>query len=199
MSSGHTVIGGKIDEEEKYIAPTVLVDVTPSDPVMQEEIFGPLLPIINVESTEEAIDFINCREKPLALYVFANDHKTVDKFVEETSSGAVCANDTMIYVSADHVPFGGVGHSGTGAYHGKTGFEEFSHKKPVYATKQMMESVNTLRYPPYNDTNVSRVVWLIGKSLKRSPSDILFIPCLLLGFLCSFVMKIIGLPRYFLS
>ncbi|XP_028399855.1 aldehyde dehydrogenase, dimeric NADP-preferring-like [Dendronephthya gigantea] len=199
MSSGRTVIGGNVVEEEKYIAPTVMVDVSQSDPIMQEEIFGPLLPVINVEDTDQAIDFINGREKPLALYVFAKDQQTMDKFVAETSSGGFCGNDTLIYFSAEHLPFGGVGHSGTGAYHGKIGFEEFSHKKAVYVTKQAMESVNTLRYPPYNDTNLKRIVWLLGKGLKRTPSDLWYIPCMLLGILFSFIMKIIGLPRYFLS
>ena len=199
MSGGDKVIGGEVDEDEKYIPPTVYANVSPSDPIMQEEIFGPLLPIINVETLEEAIEFVNDREKPLVLYVFAKDDKTVKRFVAETSSGTVSANDTLIFFSADHIPFGGVGHSGTGAYHGKTGFEEFSHKKPVFAAKQMLENINTLRYPPYNETNLSRVVWLIGKNFKRTPSDILYIPCLLLGLLFGFIMKIIGLPRYFLT
>ncbi|XP_028397604.1 aldehyde dehydrogenase, dimeric NADP-preferring-like [Dendronephthya gigantea] len=199
MESGEIAIGGETDEDDRYIAPTILVDVVPSDTIMQEEIFGPVLPIINVEDEDEAIAFVNSREKPLALYVFANDKKIIEKFIANTSSGGVCGNDTLLHASADHLPFGGVGHSGAGSYHGKAGFEEFSHKKPVFVTAQMLESLNSMRYPPYNDTSVNRMTWLLGKTLKKTPSGLLYIPSLVFGFLGNIAMKILGLPRYFLS
>lgn len=105
-------IGGQSDPHTLYIEPTVLVDVSPSDPVMQEEIFGPILPIVNVRNMEGAIDFINEREKPLALYVFTNDQKVKEAFLGRTSSGGVAINDTILQVAADGLLFGGVGNSG---------------------------------------------------------------------------------------
>ncbi|NWH80560.1 AL3B1 dehydrogenase, partial [Piaya cayana] len=109
LSSGTVAIGGQTDAETRYIAPTVLVDVQPSDPVMQEEIFGPILPIVTVASVDDAIAFINARERPLALYVFSSDHKVVNRVLERTSSGGFCANDTIMHMTLTSLPFGGVG------------------------------------------------------------------------------------------
>lgn len=132
LTSGKAVVGGERDIKERYVAPTILVDVSPTDPVMSEEIFGPILPVIVVKDVNEAIDFINSREKPLTLYVFSTAKGIIDRFLNETSSGSVCANDALVQFTVDSLPFGGVGNSGMGAYHGKTSFETFSHQKSGY-------------------------------------------------------------------
>ncbi|MEB3336243.1 MAG: aldehyde dehydrogenase, partial [Leptolyngbyaceae bacterium] len=131
LQSGEVVIGGQTNAADCYIAPTVLDRVTWSDPVMQSEIFGPILPVIEYEALEEAIALINARPKPLALYLFSNNpqhHKTV---LQSTSSGGVCINDTVLQVGVSGLPFGGVGDSGIGNYHGKASFDTFSHQKSV--------------------------------------------------------------------
>ena len=129
LGSGKIVFGGDKDKNERYISPTILTDVSPTDPVMCEEIFGPILPVIVVKDADQAIKFINSREKPLTLYVFSTIKDVIDKFLNETSSGSVCANDAMIHLVVDELPFGGVGNSGIGAYHGKTSFDTFTHQK----------------------------------------------------------------------
>ena len=111
--------GGQCDRNERYLDITLLTNVSTEDPIMKEEIFGPLLPIINVSSAEEAIQFINQREKPLSLYVFSEDPNIQQKFIDETSSGGLTINETLFQLSVDTLPFGGVGESGMGSYHGK--------------------------------------------------------------------------------
>ena len=114
--------GGKCDEKENYLDLTILTNVSTEDPVMKEEIFGPILPIVNVSSAQEAIDFINEREKPLALYLFSEDANVQKKFLNETSSGGLTINETIFQLAVDTLPFGGVGNSGMGQYHGKVCF-----------------------------------------------------------------------------
>jgi acyl-CoA reductase-like NAD-dependent aldehyde dehydrogenase len=111
--------GGNHDKSERFIDFTVLTGVSGEDGIMQEEIFGPLLPVVNVKSPEDAVTFINEREKPLALYVFTADSRVQKLFTERTSSGGLCINDCIMHVVVETLPFGGVGHSGMGAYHGK--------------------------------------------------------------------------------
>ncbi|MGY6501859.1 MAG: aldehyde dehydrogenase family protein [Acidimicrobiales bacterium] len=141
------VVGGEFDADTRYLAPTVLRDVDPDAPVMQEEIFGPILPVLTVRSTDEAIRFVNDRPKPLALYVFAEDDAVVDRVVERTSSGGVCANHTLVQLGVPDLPFGGVGDSGMGAYHGRVGFEAFSHQKSVL--RKATRPDPSVLYPPY--------------------------------------------------
>lgn len=129
-SSGKTYYGGVTDPEELYISPTILVDVDPEDAIMKEEIFGPILPVLTVKDADEALAFINARPKPLALYLFTDDDpKLVERFLRETSSGALCVNDVVLHCSLDSLPFGGVGQSGMGAYHGRYSYDTFSHDK----------------------------------------------------------------------
>uniref|UniRef100_A0A8C6WTK3 Aldehyde dehydrogenase n=1 Tax=Neogobius melanostomus TaxID=47308 RepID=A0A8C6WTK3_9GOBI len=154
-SKGTVVLGGESDEADKYIAPTVLVDVPEDDALMQEEIFGPILPILTVETLEEGINFINQRDKPLALYLFSD----VASVRAETSSGAFVSNDGIIYMTLPSLPFGGVGASGFGNYHGRWGFETFSHRRAVMLRGWALERLNAMRYPPYNDTNLSWLRW----------------------------------------
>lgn len=133
--------------------PTILRDVSPSDPVMQEEIFGPILPIITVKDAAEAIKFIKAKDKPLALYVFSTDKKIQNLFMKNTSSGNVLINDTMMHYTCETIPFGGVGNSGIGGYHGKFSFDTFSHMKGtvVKSLNTFGEMINKPRYMPYSE------------------------------------------------
>ncbi|MFJ8543388.1 aldehyde dehydrogenase family protein [Streptomyces sp. NPDC093586] len=131
LGSGRVVVGGGSDRAAKYIAPTVLADVAPESPVMGEEIFGPILPIVTVPGLDEAIDFVNDRDKPLALYVFTESPETRERFAAETSSGALGRGLPLAHLTVSDLPFGGVGESGMGNYHGRYSIETFSHRKAV--------------------------------------------------------------------
>ncbi len=148
-SDGRAVCGGTGDASSRYLAPTILRDVTPESAVMQEEIFGPILPVLSVASVREAVNFITERDKPLALYVFTSDRETARRVLEETSSGGACVNDAITHLSVLDLPFGGVGESGMGAYHGRASFETFSHRKSVLDKSSHLDL--PLRYPPYDD------------------------------------------------
>jgi aldehyde dehydrogenase (NAD+) len=145
------VIGGERDPGDRYVAPTVLDGVRDEAPLMAEEIFGPLLPVIKVRSLDEAIERVNGGDKPLALYAFGSKDAT-DRVVERTSSGGVGVNCTLMQLSVPALPFGGVGESGMGSYHGRRSFDTFSHVKPVYARPPSPDPA--LAYPPY--TRVKR-------------------------------------------
>lgn len=147
MADAEIVCGGQHDRTERFIAPTVLRGVGENHPIMQEEIFGPLLPILTYESFDEAISFIKKRNKPLALYLFTQDKNNEKKVLESISFGGGCINDTVIHLANSELPFGGVGPSGMGAYHGKLSFETFSHKKAVFKQTTMVDV--PVRYPPY--------------------------------------------------
>jgi aldehyde dehydrogenase (NAD+) len=147
LTSGRVATGGTVDPDERYIAPTVLTGVTRDDPVMQEEIFGPILPVIAVDSVAEATEFVTSGEKPLALYVFSEEDDEVDRVLSATSSGGVCVNGTVLQLSNPALPFGGVGESGMGAYHGEAGFLTFSHEKAVFERSTRLDP--PILYPPY--------------------------------------------------
>ncbi|CAM5235123.1 aldehyde dehydrogenase family protein [Streptomyces xanthochromogenes] len=131
LDSGRTVTGGHTDRATKYIAPTVLADVDPKAPVMQEEIFGPILPVVTVADLDEAIAFINDRDKPLALYAFTESDHTRERLAAETSSGGLGFGLPLAHLTVSDLPFGGVGESGMGSYHGRYSIETFSHRKAV--------------------------------------------------------------------
>lgn len=131
IDSSKVVYGGKIDENTLKIEPTVLSGVTPGDAVMQEEIFGPILPIIEYDNLEDAVRYIRSNPHPLALYVFTENAKIANYVIEQIQFGGGCINDTVIQLATSEMGFGGVGDSGMGAYHGKAGFEAFSHKKSI--------------------------------------------------------------------
>ncbi|MCW6036483.1 aldehyde dehydrogenase [Spirulina subsalsa FACHB-351] len=141
------IYGGESEPETRYIAPTLLDGVTWEDEVMADEIFGPILPILEYESLENAIAQINQRPKPLALYLFTTNKKTEQQVLTQTSSGGVCINDTIMHIASPQMPFGGVGDSGMGAYHGKATFDTFSHYKSVLTRSFLFDL--KLRYPPY--------------------------------------------------
>ena len=145
--AGTVAAGGRVDPADRYVAPTIIVEPSPDSPVMQEEIFGPILPVLGVADTAAAKAFVTARAKPLALYVFAGEDAVIDDVVGGTSSGGVCVNQTLMHLLPPDLPFGGVGDSGIGAYHGRTGFEVFSHRKSVLRkpTKPDLK----LLYPPY--------------------------------------------------
>lgn len=131
LDSGEVAFGGSVDPDDRFISPTVLTGVSLDDPVMQEEIFGPVLPVVTVADRDEAIDIINQRDKPLALYVFTEDAEAQNAFTSRTSSGGLVFNAVILHLVAGGLPFGGVGASGMGAYHGEHGFRTFSHEKSV--------------------------------------------------------------------
>ncbi len=145
--SGKIIFGGQTDEDDLYIAPTLLDDVAKDDPVMQEEIFGPLLPILTYTRLEDAIKFVNERPKPLALYMFSKSQKNIDKVMDETSSGGVTINDTVMHFANPNLPFGGVGASGIGAYHGRASYDTFSHQKGILHKSFLVDAA--VRYAPY--------------------------------------------------
>jgi len=164
-SSGQIVIGGEHDEQKCYIAPTVIDNVKPSDPIMQEEIFGPLLPLISCNDFDSAVNFINEREKPLSAYCFTGSQKISDKFIAQTSSGGVCINDVMMHFTEPSLPFGGIGQSGMGAYHGKLTFDAFVHHKAVYEQKTPMLLLS-MREAPISDGKISLLGALLDPSLE---------------------------------
>ena len=146
LKDGRVVAGGEHIREERYIAPTLLSEVSPSAPVMQEEIFGPVLPMITFDEREEIVRFITEREKPLALYYFGKEEKGW-KMLRRTSSGGACINDTIMHIANEGLPFGGVGNSGMGAYHGKLSYDAFSHYRAVVVTPTWLDL--PFRYMPY--------------------------------------------------
>jgi aldehyde dehydrogenase (NAD+) len=147
--SGEIVTGGTGIPEEKYIAPTILTNVPSDAPVMESEIFGPILPVLKVQDIDHAIAIVNSRPKPLALYVFTADSAVQAKVLARTTSGGVTVNHTLIHLVNHSLPFGGVGPSGMGAYHGRATFETFSHKKSVLVKRTWLDP--WFFYPPYNE------------------------------------------------
>ncbi|BAZ30055.1 aldehyde dehydrogenase [Cylindrospermum sp. NIES-4074] len=147
LKNGKILIGGETNQTELYIAPTLIDGVSLADPVMQEEIFGPILPIIEYNDITEAIALINSQPKPLALYFFSQNKNLQQRVLQETSSGGVCINETVLQFNVASLPFGGVGNSGIGSYHGKASFDTFSHYKSVLQNSFWLDI--KLRYPPY--------------------------------------------------
>uniref|UniRef100_A0A8D8K480 Aldehyde dehydrogenase family 3 member B1 n=3 Tax=Culex pipiens TaxID=7175 RepID=A0A8D8K480_CULPI len=179
IKGANVAIGGDTDSQEKYIAPTILVDVSSSDPIMQDEIFGPILPIVNVENAYDAIRFINARSPALVMYIFTQDKKLQDLFIHGTRSGSMCLNDTIMQYAVESLPFGGVGPSGMGAYHGKYSFDTFTHRKSCLAKDFNMigEKLASSRYPPYSDTKLSFLTTLLK---KRQGFSTKFLPYVLM-------------------
>ena len=145
LAEGTIRFGGRTDRAERYIEPTVLEGVSASDAVMQEEIFGPILPVVPFHEIDEAIDFATRREKPLALYYFGQKHRK--EVLHRTSSGGACRNDTIMHIANERLPFGGVGQSGMGRYHGRDSYLAFSHRRSVVSTTTRFDL--PLRYMPY--------------------------------------------------
>ncbi|MEP6646007.1 MAG: aldehyde dehydrogenase [Saprospiraceae bacterium] len=151
--------GGVSDLQDRYISPTILTGVNFDDPIMAEEIFGPILPVVSYSDLDTAIAEINAKPKPLSCYIFTDDNGTRDKLLNEISFGGGAVNDTMMQISNHHLPFGGVGDSGIGSYHGKNGFDTFSHHKGIIDKPFWFEP--NLKYPPYSKNKLSWLKWLM--------------------------------------
>src|SRR5215468_6376762 len=148
LGSGTVAVGGQTDPDDLYIAPTVLVDVSPDSPIMQDEVFGPILPVLEIDSVEAVIEWVNRRPRPLGLYVFAEDLDVAERILDATESGDAAINDCTIHPLVPELPFGGVGNSGMGKYHGRWGFEAFTNARGVmYHSPRIDPGV---RYPPYS-------------------------------------------------
>ncbi|MDM0470232.1 aldehyde dehydrogenase [Clostridium perfringens] len=143
------VFGGNYNRKTFQIEPTILKNITWDDPVMEREIFGPIFPILTFENLDEVIRVVNSKDKPLALYYFSEDKNKIEKVLNSTSSGGVTINDTLVHVSSSHLPFGGVGNSGMGEYHGKYSFDLFSNKKGVMNRKTFLDL--KIRYAPFQN------------------------------------------------
>lgn len=141
--------GGRVDVASRYVAPTIVLDPAPDSELMQEEIFGPVLPVITVDEMHEAIKFVADRPKPLALYLFSTSAALEEAVLTKLSAGSVCINDAVIFMVSPELPFGGIGNSGMGRYTGWYGFETFSHMKPVMKRSNRLDA--PMRYPPYNE------------------------------------------------
>jgi aldehyde dehydrogenase (NAD+) len=149
-NDGKVTVGGKCDASTLRIQPTVVLDPDLEGPLMKNEIFGPLLPVVTVKSLDEAIDFVNARPKPLSAYLFTKSRETRERVIKEVPAGGMLVNHLAFQVSTAKLPFGGVGASGMGAYHGKWGFDEFSHRKSVL-TKPTRPDLSKMLYPPYTE------------------------------------------------
>ena len=154
--------GGAIDREMRTISPTLLKDVSLDDAVMQEEIFGPILPLISYTLFDEVLHYIQDHEKPLSAYLFSNNKAEQHAWLNELSFGGGCINDAIMHITNPNLPFGGVGQSGTGSYHGKAGFETFSHLKSVFEKPRLFEV--PLKYPPYTTTKMGWIKRLLKLS-----------------------------------
>ncbi|KAH9048420.1 NAD-aldehyde dehydrogenase [Lactarius hengduanensis] len=149
-TEGQIVYGGSTNEETKFIEPTLVTGVNGDDSLMREEIFGPVLPIVGVDDVDEAIEFINARDHPLALYVFSTNSAFKSKVIENTQSGSAVMNDTIIQALAEGLPFGGIGTSGSGCNTGKFSFDTFTHLRSTLDNPGIMDYIMSFRYPPYN-------------------------------------------------
>lgn len=149
LGDGRIILGGKYDDERRFIEPTLIDQIDLSSPGMQEEIFGPILPIITYDKSDECIRIIRSLPKPLALYIFSEDKININKILRSCSFGGGCINDTILHLANPRLPFGGVGNSGMGSYHGKKSFETFTHYRSIL--KQSTKLDIPIRYMPYTD------------------------------------------------
>ena len=152
--------GGQTNAEKRFIAPTIMQNINFDDAVMQEEIFGPILPVISFDSIEEAIVKVKAQPKPLSLYIYTKSSEISDRLLNELSFGSGAINDSVMQLSNHHLPFGGVGNSGMGSYHGKTSFDNFSHFKSILHKPFWFES--SMKYAPYTDMKLKLVKWIMG-------------------------------------
>lgn len=153
LADGHAVTGGQADIDACYVAPTILTEVSADAPVMAEEIFGPILPVLPYETLETPLAAINARSPALALYAFTKDKVTADRIIASTRSGSATINDTVVFMANPNLPFGGVGASGMGAYHGRYSFETFSHRRAVLRRGFALDA--SIRYPPFSKAKLA--------------------------------------------
>lgn len=158
LDQGNIEIGGRTDAETRRIEPTVLTDVDLDSEVMREEIFGPVLPVVEVDGLDRQIDFVRAGDRPLAAYLFARSRSAEKRFLTELACGSVCINDVMMFMSVPELPFGGVGMSGMGQYHGRAGFDRFSHLKSVIKRGRFPDPA--IRFAPYSAFKTRLLKWL---------------------------------------
>jgi aldehyde dehydrogenase (NAD+) len=160
IKDGKIVTGGISDPDKNYMSPTIVRDVRPEDPIMQEEIFGPVLPVIDFEEFSEVYGIINQNPKPLATYIFSRDKKLIREFLRRTQAGTASVNETVMQIASPYLPYGGVGSSGTGRYHGKKSFETFSNMRSVLQKSNLFDI--PVRYPPYSKLKTKIVSFLMS-------------------------------------
>ncbi|KAF9016430.1 aldehyde dehydrogenase [Hymenopellis radicata] len=168
-TQGTIAFGGDADEVAKAIAPTVVVDVPFDDALMSEEIFGPVLPIISVDTLDEGIEFVNKGEHPLAIYVFAKDEQFKKKVISQTQSGAISMNDVVLHAASHELPLSGIGASGSGALYGKYGFDTFTHFRASMDPPNWLDMVLGIRYPPYTERNIKLSSYFCPSIPSRPP------------------------------
>ena len=159
MKNGQIVTGGTTDRGSRYVAPTIINNVKPDDPIMQEEIFGPVLPVIDFEKFDDVYGIIEQKPNPLATYIFTRNQKLIREFMRRTRSGNACINETVMQIASPYLPYGGVGTSGIGRYHGKKSFETFSNLRSVLVKSNLLDI--WLRYPPYSKFKTKIISWLM--------------------------------------
>jgi len=189
LKNDNIIFGGKSDKSDLYIAPTIVDNVQLNDLVMEEEIFGPILPIVSYRNLDDVIEYVNKREKPLAVYFFSRNQAVIDDVMARTRSGGVTINDCILHMALETLPFGGVGNSGMGRYHGKYSFDCFTHEKAVLHRPQGAEKLLWMRYPPYDE---AKFYWTKQMGTKRSLPTLWFIyyvPMLIVGFLMGYLFK----------
>ncbi|CAD5224020.1 unnamed protein product [Bursaphelenchus okinawaensis] len=180
---------GHLDRSDLYIPPTI-VEVEAFDILMSDEIFGPILPILVVKSYDDALHYIKSGPSPLASYVFSKNKKKVDKFVNQISSGSMVVNDMLLQYSVDTLPFGGVGTAGMGAYRGKHGFDEFSHKKAVLIRGYFGEKLLECRYPPYNEKKFKQLA-MLSKRRNYPPAFLKYFRPSFFGILLGIILTLL--------
>jgi aldehyde dehydrogenase (NAD+) len=159
IKSSVVVTGGRTDVEKCYASPTVITGIRPGDRIMQEEIFGPVLPVLEFDEFEEVYDIISRNPKPLATYIFSRDKKLIREFLSRTQAGTASVNDTVMQIASPYLPYGGVGSSGIGRYHGKRSFDTFSNQRSVLVKSNLLDI--PVRYPPYTSLKTKIVSFLL--------------------------------------
>ena len=160
LKEGEIFSGGQISPEALYMAPTIIDGIKPEHKIMQEEIFGPILPVMTFNNLSEVKEYVNSNPKPLALYYFSENSKDLQTVIREIPAGTVCLNETVMQFGNSNLPFGGVGNSGFGKYHGKSSFDTFSHYKSVLQKSTLVDL--PFRYPPYNKTKLKIIKQFLG-------------------------------------
>ncbi len=190
-TSGTIEFRGKSDAENRFMDLTVVTDVDETDLLMKEEIFGPILPIVTVSNADEAITFINKLDKPLSLYIFSEKKSVHENFVHNTSSGSICCNDIIVQLSVESLPFGGVGKSGYGVYHGKYSYKTFSHTKSILVRNcgYIGEQIGIARYPPYSEEKTKHLSFLVKNRKMPSFPWVPYILCIGAGVGLAIVFK----------
>ncbi|PAV89092.1 hypothetical protein WR25_20511 [Diploscapter pachys] len=181
--------GGERDRDDLFIPPTIL-DCQPDDVFMEDEIFGPVFPVLTVQSFDEALDLINRSEKPLAAYIFTRSDAKIKRLYTETSSGAITVNDTLMHLTVDTLPFGGVGNSGMGRYRGKFGFDTFTHHKAVLQRGFFGESLIASRYPPMTPQKLAMMQRLTGKRIGFSFFGALSLPVMIVSMIMGMLLQL---------